>query len=275
VLAIDEGEFPSDRYVVDGIAAATGCTVRYGFDRLDDVAVVVRSVVDYRTAAVVDVAAETARVHEAGAMVVWDLSHAAGVLAVDLHTAGAQMAVGCTYKYLNGGPGSPAFLYVAERHQAELTQPVQGWMGADDPFLMGPSYVPAAGIRRFLSGTPAIVGMLALADMVELLAEAGIVAVRDKSVGLTTHALDVADELLVPAGVTVASPRDPGQRGGHVTLNHPLMREVTAALWERDVIPDYRDPHGLRVGLSPLSTSYAEVRAGLEQVREVLSALTG
>jgi kynureninase len=146
-------------------------------------------------------------------------------------------------------------------------------MGAEDPFLMGPSYVPAGGIRRFLSGTPAIVGMLALADMVEVVAEAGIAAVRDKSVGMTGHAIEVADELLVPAGVTVASPRDAGRRGGHVTLNHPIMREVTAALWERDVIPDYRDPHGLRIGLSPLSTSYAEVRAGLESVGEVLAGL--
>ncbi|HCB07099.1 MAG TPA: kynureninase, partial [Nocardioides bacterium] len=175
----------------------------------------------------------------------------------------------------NGGPGSPAFLYVAERHLGTLTQPIQGWMGAEDPFLMGPSYVPAAGIRRFLSGTPAIVGMLALADMVELVAEAGIDAIRDKSVGLTDHVLEIADELLVPVGVEVASPRVAELRGGHVTLNHPLMREATAALWERDVIPDYRDPYGLRIGLSPLSTSYAEVRSGLESVRDVLAGLTG
>ncbi len=182
--------------------------------------------------------------------------------------------MGCTYKYLNGGPGSPAFLYVAERLQEELTQPIQGWMGAADPFLMGPSYVPAPGIRRFLSGTPAIVGMLALEDMVDLVAEAGPDAVRAKSVALTGHAIEVADELLAPLGVELASPRDPTRRGGHVTLNHPLMREATAALWQRDVIPDYRDPHGLRIGLSPLSTSYAEVRAGLESVREVLTGLT-
>jgi kynureninase len=139
---------------------------------------------------------------------------------------------------------------------------------------MGPSYVPATGVRRFLSGTPAIVGMLALQDMVELVAEAGIDAVRAKSRALTDYAVHVADELLVPLGVTVASPRDAERRGGHVTLNHPLMREATAALWVRDVIPDYRDPHGLRIGLSPLSTSYVEARAGLESVREVLTGLT-
>jgi kynureninase len=288
-IVLDRDQFPTDRYVADGVARETGLTLRWievdtaagvTVEQLAAVvgpqtALVVLNHVAYRSAWLADAAALTRIAHDAGALVLWDLCHSAGSVPVELDAWDVDLAVGCTYKYLNGGPGSPAFLYVAERHQDRLTQPIQGWMGADDPFLMGPSYVPAAGIRRFLSGTPAIVGMLALADMVELLAEAGIVAVRDKSVGLTTHALDVADELLVPAGVTVASPRDPEQRGGHVTLNHPLMREVTAALWERDVIPDYRDPHGLRVGLSPLSTSYAEVRAGLEQVREVLSALTG
>ena len=142
VLAVDENEFPSDRYVVDGIATATGRTVRHGFERLDDVAVVVRSVVDYRTAEVVDVVAETARAHQAGAMVVWDLSHAAGVLAIDLHAAGAQLAVGCTYKYLNGGPGSPAFTYVAGDLQGQLTQPIWGWFSQQDQFAMGPHYTP-------------------------------------------------------------------------------------------------------------------------------------
>ena len=139
---------------------------------------------------------------------------------------------------------------------------------------MGPTYAPAAGIRRFLSGTPAIVGMLALQDMIELVAEAGLPAIRGKSVALTSYAVEVADELLAPYGVELASPRDPEQRGGHVTLNHPLMREVTAALWERDVIPDYRDPHGLRIGLSPLSTSFAEVRAGLGSVADVLARMS-
>ena len=204
----------------------------------------------------------------------WDLCHSAGVVPVELDAWEVDLAVGCTYKYLNGGPGSPAFLYVAARLQEELTQPIQGWMGADDPFLMGPSYVPATGIRRFLSGTPAIIGMLALQDMLELVDDAGIDNIRFKSKAITTFAVAVADELLAPLDVTVGSPRDPGHRGGHVTLNHPLMREATAALWQRDVIPDYRDPHGLRVGLSPLSTSYAEVQAGLESVRDVLTGLT-
>jgi kynureninase len=287
-IVLDRDQFPTDRYVADGVARESGLTLRWievdpaagvTAAQLADVvgpetALVVLNHVAYRSAWLADAPELTRIAHDAGALVLWDLCHSAGVVDVRLDEWGVDLAVGCTYKYLNGGPGSPAFLYVAQRHQAELTQPIQGWMGADDPFLMGPSYVAATGIRRFLSGTPPIVGMLALQDMLELVEEAGIGAVRAKSEGLTAYALDVADELLAPLGVTVASPRAPRQRGGHVTLNHPLMREVTAALWERDVIPDYRDPHGLRIGLSPLSTSYVEVRAGLESVGEVLAGLT-
>jgi kynureninase len=183
----------------------------------------------------------------------------------------ADLAVGCTYKYLNGGPGAPAYCYVAARHLDDLTQPIQGWMGATDPFLMGPVYTPTPGIRRFLSGTPAVVGMIAVGDMVELLDEVGMAAVREKSVGLTEHAIALADEALAPLGVVVASPRASAERGGHVTLVHPSMREVVAALWKQDVIPDYRDPGGLRVGLSPLSTSYDEVDRGIAAVRELLA----
>jgi kynureninase len=286
-IVLDRDQFPTDRYVAAGVAAETGMTLRWievdtttgvSAEQLAEVvgpqtALVVLNHVAYRSAWLADAPGLTRIVHEAGALVLWDLCHSAGVVPVELDAWDVDLAVGCTYKYLNGGPGSPAFLHVAERLQEELTQPIQGWMGADEPFLMGPSYVPATGVRRFLSGTPAIVGMLALEDMVDLVEEAGIDALRSKSAAVTSYAVDVADELLVPWGVTVASPRDPAQRGGHVTLTHPLMREATAALWERDVIPDYRDPHGLRIGLSPLSTSYAEVRAGLESVRDVLTSL--
>ena len=221
----------------------------------------VLSHVAYRSAWLADLPELTRIAHDAGALVLWDLCHSVGSVPIALDEWGVDLAVGCTYKYLNGGPGAPAFCYVAERHLDELTQPIQGWMGAVDPFLMGPTYAPAEGIRRFLSGTPAVVGMLAIQDMLALIESAGMDAVRAKSVALTTYAIEVADELLAPSGVVVASPRDPERRGGHVTLNHPLMREATAVLWERDVIPDYRDPHGLRIGLSPLSTSFAEVRA--------------
>jgi kynureninase len=240
-----------------------------------DTALVLLSHVAYRSAWLADLPELTRVAHDAGALVLWDLSHSVGSVPLQLDAWDVDLAVGCTYKYLNGGPGAPAFVYVAARHLEELTQPVQGWMGAADPFLMGPDYAPAEGIRRFLSGTPPIIGMLAVQDMLALIDEVGMPAVRDKSAGLTAYALELADDLLSPAGVVVASPRDADRRGGHVTLNHPLMREATAALWQRDVIPDYRDPHGLRLGLSPLSTSYDEVRRGVEIVREVLDGLSG
>lgn len=288
-IVLDRDNFPTDRYVADGVARECGLTLRWIDVDLaagvtaellapvvgPETALVVLSHVAYRSAWLADLPELTRIAHDAGALVLWDLCHSAGSVPVGLDESGVDLAVGCTYKYLNGGPGAPAFAYVAARHQGELVQPIQGWMGAVDTFLMGPTYAPAPGIRRFLSGTPPIVGMLAMQDMLALVEEAGIDAVRAKSVALTSYAVDVADELLAPYGVVLASPRDPALRGGHVTLNHPLMREVTAALWERDVIPDYRDPHGLRIGLSPLSTSFAEVRSGLESVAEVLDRLAG
>jgi kynureninase len=283
-IVLDRDQFPTDRYVAAGIAEETGATLRWievdtaagvTAELLAEVvgeqtAVVLLNHVAYRSAWLADAPALTRIAHDAGALVLWDLCHSAGVVPIELDAWDVDLAVGCSYKYLNGGPGAPAFVYVATRLQDELRQPVQGWMGAADPFTMGPSYEPAPGMRRWLSGTPAVVGMLALEDMVDLLAEVGVEAVRAKSVGLTAYAAEVAAELLPE--VSSASPTDPARRGGHLTLSHPAMREVTAALWRRDVIPDYRDPHGLRIGLSPLSTSYAEVRAGLEAVREVLDA---
>jgi kynureninase len=284
-IVIDTDNFPTDRYVVEGIAGERGLTVRWvEVDRSAGVtpdllaaavgertALVVLSHVAYRSAHLADMAALTRIAHDAGAPVLWDLCHSAGAVPVELDACGADLAVGCTYKYLNGGPGSPAFGYVAARHQETLRQPVQGWMGHADPFLMGPGYTPAAGMRRFISGTPPVLGMQPVADMVGLVASVGIAAVRDKSLALTSYAVDLADAWLAPLGATLSSPRDAAQRGGHVTLTHDRMREVTAALWRRDVLPDYRDPGGLRIGLSPLSTSFAEVRTGLRAVRDELS----
>lgn len=288
-VVVDRDNFPTDRFLAQGLERECGVRLRWiDADPTAGVtaeqlagavgaqtALVLLSHVAYRSAWLADLPELTRIAHDAGALVLWDLSHSVGSVPLQLDTAEVDLAVGCTYKYLNGGPGSPAFVYVAERHLADLTQPIQGWMGAADPFLMGPEYAPADGIRRFLSGTPPILGMLAVQDMLALVDEVGMPAVRDKSVALTEYAVAVADELLAPAGVTLASPRDPKRRGGHVTLNHPRMREVTATLWQRDVIPDYRDPDGLRIGLSPLSTSFEEVRRGLEAVREVLVAEVG
>jgi kynureninase len=286
-IVIDRDNFPTDRYVAQGIADECGLTLRWievdpdGGVTPEQVAEVVGprtalvtlSHVAYRSAWIADVETITALAHDAGALLLLDLCHSAGVVPVELDAWDVDLAVGCTYKYLNGGPGSPAFLYVAERHLEAMTQPIQGWMGAADPFLMGPVYTPTAGVRRFLSGTPPIVGMVAVEDMLELVEEAGLAAIRDKSVALTAYAVELAEEILAPYGVTIASPRDPERRGGHVTLRHPRSRELTASLWLRDVIPDYREPDGLRVGLSPLSTSFQEVRRGLYAVRDELERL--
>jgi kynureninase len=288
-IVVDRDNFPTDRYLVEGIARETGGRVRWiEVDRAGGVevealraatgpatAVVLLSHVAYRSGHLADAAALTAVAHEAGALTAWDLCHSAGSVPVRADEWAFDLAVGCTYKYLNGGPGSPAFAYVTARHQAALAQPIQGWMGTADVFAMGPEYVPADGMRRFLSGTPPIVGMLAMQDTLGMLGEAGIAAVRAKSVALTSFAIEASDALLAPLGVTVASPRDADRRGGHVTLSHPAMRAVTADLWERDVIPDYRDPDGLRIGLSPLSTSFAETLAGLRAVEASLLRHSG
>ena len=281
-IVIDTDNFPTDRYVAEGIAAERGLTLRWievdtsagvTAEQLtaavgERTALVVLNHVAYRSAWLADLPELTRVAHAAGALVLWDLCHSAGAVPVALDESDVDLAVGCTYKYLNGGPGSPAFGYVNARLQGELTQPIQGWMGHADPFLMGPGYRPAPGMRRFISGTPPILGMVAMQSMLELVEEAGIDAIRAKSVALTSYAVELADATLPE--VTLASPRDPALRGGHVTLHHDRMREVTARLWERDVVPDYRDPGGLRIGLSPLSTSFDEVERGLAAVAEAL-----
>ncbi len=284
-IVLDSDNFPTDRYILEGIAAERGLSLRWIEADLSSgvtpeqvrevvgerTALVVLSHVAYRSAHLADGAEITAIVHEAGGLMLWDLSHSVGSVPVDLDAWGADLAVGCTYKYLNGGPGAPAFGYVATRHLESLSQPIQGWMGHADPFLMGPGYTPAPSARRFLSGTPAIIGMVAMQDMLALIESVGIDAVRAKSVALTSYAVELADEHLVPLGVELASPRDPAARGGHVTLRHERMEAVKDALWALDVIPDYRDPHGLRIGLSPLSTSFSEVSRGMLAIRDQLS----
>lgn len=267
VIAIDEHDFPTDRYVVDGVAAASGHTVRHGFDRLDDVAVVVRSVVDYRTAEVVDVAAETARAHEAGALVIWDLSHTAGVLAIDLHAIGAQLAVGCTYKFLNGGPGSPAFSYVARELQGVLPQPIWGWFSQQDQFAMGPVYTPRDDIGRMLLGTPTILSLAGAEAGISLSAEAGIDRIQAKARALTGLALELCDQL----GLSSSTPRDPQRRGGHVNVVHPDARVITQRLCdELGVLGDFREPDVVRLGMSPLTTSFVDVFDGVTAVRSLI-----
>jgi kynureninase len=292
-IVAHRGEFPTDRYVASEVARQRGGSVAWlgafdpdAADALepispgqvagalhDDVAVVLLSVVDYRSAALNDVATITRVVHDAGALVVWDCSHAVGSVPLALAADDVDLAVGCTYKYLNGGPGAPAFVWAATRHHDGLVNPVPGWMGHDDVFAMGSEYTPAQGIRRFMTGTPSAVALAMVDEGVALLAEAGIDAVRAKSVALTSYAVELADAWLADLGVSLASPRDPARRGSHVTLRHPDARALVQALTDRGVVPDFRNPDGVRVGLAPVATRFTDVHDGLLSLRTLLEAL--
>jgi kynureninase len=193
------------------------------------------------------------------------------VVREDVDAAGIDLVVGCSYKFLNGGPGAPAYGYVAARHQDRLRQPIQGWMGHAEPFRMGPGYQPSEGMRRFVSGTPPVLGMVGIADTVDLVEEAGLDRIRAKSTALTRFVIDAVDDGLASLGVQVASPRADERRGAHVTITHPRSRELCAALWARDVVPDFREPDGIRLGLAPLSTSFGEVATALEVIASLLA----
>lgn len=285
-IVLDTDNFPTDRYLVEGIAREEGLTLRWidadpasgvTVEQVRDAtgpatAVVVLSQIAYRSGFLADLPGITAAIHDAGALVVWDLCHSAGSVEIALDDADVDFAAGCTYKYLNGGPGSPAFAYINARHLAGLQQPIWGWMGRKDAFEMGPGYEAAPGIRGFLSGTPAIFGMLAMRGTLDLIEEAGMAALREKSRLLTAYALELYDAWLAPAGVQLSTPRAAERRGSHVTIDHPAFREMTATLWDQDVIPDFRAPQGLRIGLSPLSTSFAELYRGVAAIRELLPA---
>jgi kynureninase len=258
-IAIRSDDFPTDRYVVAGIAKAHGMQVRDDFDDLADVAVTVRSVVDYRTAAVADVAGETARASASGAIALWDLSHAAGVVPVDLGAAGVELAVGCTYKYLNGGPGAPAFSYVAGQLQATLPQPIWGWFAQAEQFEMGPTFTPQPDIRRLLLGTPSILALAAAEEGIAVTVEAGIEAIAAKARELTGFASDLCKQL----GLQSSTPLDPARRGGHIAVHHADARRLVDELAGRKVITDFRDPDIVRIGCSPLTTRFTDVYDGL------------
>ncbi len=255
VIAVDDTDFPTDRYVVEGVARTRACAVRRGLDDLEGVDVVVRSLVDYRTAEVADLAGETARAAAAGATTVWDLSHAAGVLELDLIGAGVELAVGCTYKYLNGGPGAPAFVYVAGSIQDRLTQPIWGWFAQADQFAMERPFEPRAGIGRMLNGTPPVLGLTAAREGIALSRAAGIEPIARKAAALTHFGIDLADEF----GLENVTPREPARRGGHVSIRHPDAPRLHDELGRRKVVIDRRDPDILRFGMSPLTTRYIDV----------------
>lgn len=282
-IVIDTHNFPTDRYVVESIAEERSLTIRWidtdpdaGITGEDvaaavgpNTALALFSHVAYRSGHLADMSAITRVVHDAGAMILWDLSHSVGSVPVHLDDCFVDFAVGCTYKYLNGGPGAPAFGYVRTDLQEQVSQPIWGWLGRVDAFEMEHGYEAAAGIRRIISGTPPIIAMIPVRAGVELVAEAGIEAIRAKSIALTEFAIDVVDSWPAEMQVTIGSPRASASRGGHVTIRRPDFRELTPRLWEHGVIPDFRAPDGIRLGLSPLSTSFVELYRGLEAIAQL------
>jgi kynureninase len=277
-IVTDRGNFPTDRYVLEGLAAAHGRElVMFEGDPLlgprpedldapADVALMCLSHVDYRSGAVVDMASWR---DAAPAPIVWDLSHSAGVLEIE---AGAMdLAVGCTYKYLNAGPGAPAFLYAREDLQGELTTPIQGWFGQRDQFQMDRPYDPEPGIRGFLGGTPPVLALVGIEVGAKLVAEAGVAAIRHKARELTGLMVELHDAWLAPLGFELGSPRDGDRRGAQVSLRHPEAWPITRALIERAaVIPDYRGPDSIRLGVPPLYTRFVDVHDALERLRRLV-----
>lgn len=285
VIVAARGDFPTDRYILEGLAAARGLAIRWldgdpveGISvrevesALDDeVALVLLSLVSYRSAAIVDLDAVEAAARRAGAHVAWDLSHAAGAIPLDLAARDVGLAVGCTYKYLNGGPGAPAFIYVAPRLQGRLRPPIQGWFAQRDQFAMGPVFDPRDGIAGWLVGTPPVLSLVGVEEGAALVAEAGIEEIRAKSVALTGYAITLLDAELAPLGCSLGSPRDAARRGSHVSIRHRDAKELTSRLIGRGVVPDFREPDVIRFGLSPLTTSFADVRRGVDTLWELLT----
>jgi kynureninase len=283
VIVTDSENFPTDRYVVEGLARERGLTLRMVrsdpvgpltaemvSDAIDgDVALVTFSHVSFASSAIADMPAITDLVHRAGALVLWDLSHAVGSYPVELDASNVDLAVGCTYKYVNAGPGAPAFLYVNRARQPELRQPIWGWFGQRDQFEMGPAYDPEPGIAQFLVGTSPALGLAAVDEGLKLLAEAGIDRLREKGVALTSFLIDLHDAWLAELGFRVGSPRDPATRGSHVALRHPEARKLCAALIERGVVPDFRTPDRLRFGPAPISTRFVDVWDAMDCLRSL------
>ena len=284
-IVIERSEFPTDRYIVEGLARERGLEIRWldgdpieglTTDDIaskldDDTALLILSAVNYRSAAIVEIRAVTDAARDAGALVLWDLSHAGGSIPVGLEANGVDLAVGCTYKYLNGGPGSPAFLFVRRELQDDLRPPIQGWFAQREQFEMGPAFEREPGIRGWLVGTPGIIALTSTQAGVEVVAEAGIEAIRAKGIALTEYAIALTDAWLAPLGCSIGSPRDSARRGAHVSIRHPEAKRLTRELIARDVIPDFRAPDSVRIGLSPLTTSFEDVHDGLLALRDLLA----
>lgn len=278
VIVMEGSNFPTDNYVVQGLVQTLGRGHEIRFAEKDeiaaaiegDVAVVVLTQTHYKTSHILDMAAITARAHAVGALTVWDLCHSAGAMPVDLNGCGADFAVGCTYKYLNGGPGSPAFQFVAKRHQDLVAQPLTGWWGHGAPFAFDRDYAPASGIGRMLTGTQPILSMVAAEAGLDIAERAGPQRARIKSRAMGALFLSLIEARLEDAGFELGSPADPDDRGGHIALEHPNGYPIMKALISRGVIGDFRAPTTIRFGFSPLYLRYADIWDAVEILRDIM-----
>jgi kynureninase len=290
-IVSDTMNFPSDLYIIQGlierlngkatlnlVESADGVAVEQqdiAFQLNENTAVLTLSHVAFKSAFMYDMKSVTQLAHDHGALALWDLSHSVGAVPIDLHAANVDMAVGCTYKYLNGGPGAPAFIYVRKDLQEKLQSPIWGWFGNREPFRFEREFAPAAGIEKFLVGTPPVLAMSAIKEGLDIIGRAGIDQIRKKSLQLTEYLISLSDSLLTDIGCRIASPRNPHERGSHVAIAHPEAYRICNALISPDignftVIPDFRAPDIIRLGLSPLTTSFEEVFLAVNELRQIL-----
>ena len=291
-IVSDTANFPTDRYILDGIAKQLGLNLvlinnedpaiatheRITTEVLapylnDDVALVTLEVIQYRSGARSDIKSITDQVRAIGGLVVWDASHAVGAIEMNLDASGADLCVGCTYKYGNSGPGAPAWLYVSTRVQKELQVPIQGWFAQEAQFEMGPVFERAAGIRGFQIATPPIMGMRSVKSAFTMISQASITEIAKKAAVGTDLMIDLFDAWLAPLGMELHTPRDSSQRGGHISIVHPDAAQICVALRKiSNVIPDYRAPNSIRLAISPLPTSYVEVWDGFDRLRDLVAS---
>jgi len=289
-IVSDVFNFPSDLYILQGIIDLLGRRHRLelipsqdtitilpdaiGAAIDSDTALVALTHVAFKSAFMYDMPAVTEVAHRSGALMLWDLSHSVGVVPVDLNGSGADLAIGCTYKYLNGGPGAPAFLYVRRDLQTELIHPIWGWFAAKNPFAFELDFVPAETISRYRVGTPPMLSLKALEPALDILLEAGIERLRAKSVCQTEYLISLAEQWLVPLGFTIGTPKRPEIRGSHVSLRHPEAYRINRALIEAEppevkVIPDFREPDNIRLGIAPLYNSFVDIHMAIDRMRQI------
>ncbi len=291
-IITDAANFPPDRYILDGIAKQLGLNLiiidnetpgNADNERItpeilapylsDDVALVTLEVIQYRSGARNDIKSLTDLVRKHGAFMLWDASHAVGAIEMDFDKNGVDIAVGCTYKYGNSGPGSPAWLYVNKKVQAELQVPIQGWFSQGDQFAMGAVFEKAEGIRGFQIASPSLIGLRCIKSAFTMIEEAGIGAISEKAAIGTEMMIQLYDAWLADLGFTLLTSRDPQERGGHISLGHPDAARICIALREfADVIPDYRTPDSIRLAIAPLPTSYVEVWDGFARIRDLVAS---